>query len=679
MKKKLNLIACLTIISVYVFGQDPLRIDYFGTKDAGCICSGEIVIDIKGGVAPYTYAWSNGVTTTTNNKYYHLTDLCPSNYSLTITDATSSFAVLNVTIGTNPNEIVPGYFPVELFGPGLTEVHDIASSPDRLFLYAIGVYTRTMSFTVPNQDTGENDTITLNPIYGGVGNNTIKTGFILKYDVCGVVRDWTVFGPFQDDDNHLLLQLEVLSTNNVVIAGRFNNTIAFTANNLYLLHPQVTGKYDLFMALFNEDLNYIWRDKAHTNGDVILADLTVNQHQFLVTGLFDGPTMTFPPSTVLTNKRNSGNTTTDVFVARFNDIGNIPPLQWATSLFPFVTTDVNDHGMSLVSVADYTFLTAKISNPNSIPVTRLISINNSWGTVINHINLTTNPQYFECRDMDFYFNPSQPNILRIYMGGYFLGNFNNPNARRASVARINVNLSNMTYTSNFFNSTPTTGNINNIVNKIALNDDGDFLIAGNFGQSNFTFGNATHINLPGGSSKSLFVSKINSSFQVQWMDNIGTDLGGDAKAFAIARGPVTTNEPGGLFYLGGWFTKDIDFDGSSLQDIFDSQGNGFIARFDNTSTQAAFKNLFLSSNSELNNNLSLYPNPATDQVFINSNIDEYFNKISIRDITGRLVYSAINSEEINPININLSDLKNGLYLITAEGDSFIETFRLVVQ
>ncbi len=56
------------------------------------VCDGSATAIPGGGTAPYAYLWSNGQTTQTAS------NLCPGNYTVTVTDANGCFVTLNVTI-----------------------------------------------------------------------------------------------------------------------------------------------------------------------------------------------------------------------------------------------------------------------------------------------------------------------------------------------------------------------------------------------------------------------------------------------------------------------------------------------------------------------------------------------------------------------------------------------------
>jgi hypothetical protein len=60
-------------------------------------CDGSVTTNVSGGVAPYTYAWSNGETTASLN------NTCVGNYSVTITDANGCSVVTDSDVDCDPN------------------------------------------------------------------------------------------------------------------------------------------------------------------------------------------------------------------------------------------------------------------------------------------------------------------------------------------------------------------------------------------------------------------------------------------------------------------------------------------------------------------------------------------------------------------------------------------------
>ncbi len=60
-------------------------------------CNGTMSVTVSGGIGPYTYSWSGGLSTSANQ-----TNVCPGNYTLTVTDATGCVVNVPVSITEPP-------------------------------------------------------------------------------------------------------------------------------------------------------------------------------------------------------------------------------------------------------------------------------------------------------------------------------------------------------------------------------------------------------------------------------------------------------------------------------------------------------------------------------------------------------------------------------------------------
>lgn len=66
------------------------------------------------------------------------------------------------------------------------------------------------------------------------------------------------------------------------------------------------------------------------------------------------------------------------------------------------------------------------------------------------------------------------------------------------------------------------------------------------------------------------------------------------------------------------------------------------------------------------NDIAIYPNPVTDFVEVRVNIPNVAGKVTFElyDITGRKVMSVVKGiEQLEPIELSLSDLRTGMYLL----------------
>jgi len=79
---------------------------------------------------------------------------------------------------------------------------------------------------------------------------------------------------------------------------------------------------------------------------------------------------------------------------------------------------------------------------------------------------------------------------------------------------------------------------------------------------------------------------------------------------------------------------------------------------------------------ELENNLVVFPNPASDAVFIQVN-GQIIQGVSISDMTGRQVFSSANSEAL--VEVNTSHLIAGTYIINVSTTNGVAQRKLIIQ
>ena len=147
-------------------------------------------------------------------------------------------------------------------------------------------------------------------------------------------------------------------------------------------------------------------------------------------------------------------------------------------------------------------------------------------------------------------------------------------------------------------------------------------------------------------------------------DYIGT---GDATATDNCTDPVTitTQDPAaGSLVSDGTYTVTITGE--------DASGNVGTCSFDLTVESV----LGVESN-ELNNAISMYPNPAQDQVTISNSSNIQLEKAVIYDMNGKMLnqidLSTMQGEQV----INISDLATGVYVVQLTSDTSSATKRLI--
>ena len=83
----------------------------------------------------------------------------------------------------------------------------------------------------------------------------------------------------------------------------------------------------------------------------------------------------------------------------------------------------------------------------------------------------------------------------------------------------------------------------------------------------------------------------------------------------------------------------------------------------------------LSINDFKTNNINIYPNPVTDVITIQSQLE--IDKIEIADVNGRTVYNKLLGQPILEHSIQIGSISQGLYFITIEFESGVEVAKFI--
>lgn len=79
-----------------------------------------------------------------------------------------------------------------------------------------------------------------------------------------------------------------------------------------------------------------------------------------------------------------------------------------------------------------------------------------------------------------------------------------------------------------------------------------------------------------------------------------------------------------------------------------------------------------------NGKLSLYPNPVNDLLFVDFYSPKHFKTLKIIDLNGRVVYSNLNYS-VKSLELNVTDLKLGIYMLVIDYGDKIETRKFIKQ
>jgi hypothetical protein len=189
-------------------------------------------------------------------------------------------------------------------------------------------------------------------------------------------------------------------------------------------------------------------------------------------------------------------------------------------------------------------------------------------------------------------------------------------------------------------------------------------------------------------------SVLGTTADINWYNSTRLPNGSDCfncigKQWTGEAGDATTHTDGGTvgtMHNYSHSLSDFDSTGSAETNIvfrftyhadegFANEG----ALIDNFVVEGIINPLSLEENSNEFNGLAIFPNPAQGLLNITSDISLLNAKISVFDITGRILSKSVTISVIdaNKLNINVANLASGNYFITIEDDSHRSTKKFI--
>lgn len=486
------------------------------------------------------------------------------------------------------------------------------------------------------------------------------------------------------------------ATGNVYVTGTFGApSIAFGTFTL-----MNSGNTDIFIVKYNPLGNILWaKGVGDAESDFSTAITTDGSGNVYITGHFKSPSITFGTTTL----NNSGTGFNDIFIAKFDSLGNA---LWAKSAG---NTD-DDYGKSIISdssgnvyVAGYykssitfggtTLTTAGIDdifvvkydtsgnvlwansaggaygdqalsiaadNSGNVYVTgSFYSPTFTFGT-ISLTNSSSGQDMFIAK-IDavgnlLWLNKFGGNNTELGQGIatdvsgniYVTGLVTSQSVTSGSVTLISSGTNDfflVKYDSlgNTIWAKNAVGTGNDFGTSAACDQDGNIYVTGYYRSVTLTFGTYTLVNGMGGGNFNLFIAKYDSSGNVIWAKGAGNQ--GANYGFG-----VSTDNSGNV-YLTGSYILSITFGTTT----FTSNGvyNMFIAKIDATTVNI--------EESIFQNGINIYPNPNNGICTIKST-DLKLQNCFIYNVLGECVFSQ-NSNLTNQINIDLSAQTKGIYFV----------------
>lgn len=160
-------------------------------------------------------------------------------------------------------------------------------------------------------------TIDLDPGTGTTNVTSVMSnndGFLAKYNSSGNFIWGFSFGSSANDYGK---HIQINSNNDIYLDGYFNQSVDFDPGNG---NTSLTGTFDIFVAKYDKNANFIWAFKIGANGQEGSHGLALDVHEnIIIQGRFQ-QTVDFDPGSGTTNLTASSNH--DLFFAKYTKNGN---------------------------------------------------------------------------------------------------------------------------------------------------------------------------------------------------------------------------------------------------------------------------------------------------------------------------------------------------------------------
>lgn len=522
--------------------------------------------------------------------------------------------------------------------------------------------------------------------------------------------------------------LAVDGSGNVYITGGYSGQVDFDpgTGTSYLMSA---GAGDIFITKLDASGNFVWAKSLGGETDDFAYSIAVDgSGNVYTTGAYNG-TSDFDPGTESFNLTSTGGYA--VFISKLDASGNFV---WAKS----VGGIYDDYGYSLaLDVNNNVFITGSFKvTADFDPGTSSSTLTSAGSSDVFILKLSNSGNFVWAKKM----GGSSDDISRsITIDGsgnvYTTGSFattadfdpGTATSNLISAGGGDIFVSKLDASGNFGWAKSLGGTSADEGNSIAVDGSGNVYTTGSFkGTADFDPGTET-LNFTSAASFDVFISKLNSSGNFVWAKSLGGNGGDIGYAIAV--------DGSGNVYTGGSFSGTADFDPGTLtqnitaagaSDIFisklDASGNyvwkkslggagddfcssleldaagnthtsgyfGGTADFDPGSpsfnlTSGGLRDVFISklknipvgikyiSNQKL---LSVFPNPAIDQVIIKVEANLLGTDYTIFDQTGRKIINGNLDYSITTIDIN--QLARGFYFLQI-GEFKTETLKVIKQ
>lgn len=374
---------------------------------------------------------------------------------------------------------------------------------------------------------------------------------------------------------------------NIYTTGNFAGTVDFDPGaGTFVISPASGYNYDVFVSKLDSSGNFVWAKNMGGPSFDIAYSIAIDASGNVYTTGYFYETADFDPGAGTFYMTSDSS---DVFISKLDSAGN--------------------------------FIWAKNMGGSSANIGRAITIDVSG-------NVYTTGYFYGTSDFD----PG-------------LGNYN-----LTSSGYMDIFISKLDPSGNFVWARKMGGSSYDAGLSIAVDISGGLYTTGSFkGTIDFDPGAGT-FNLTSGGNQDIFISKVDSSGNFMWAENMGGiyhDVGLSIKIDAV-----------GNVYTKGLFNGSCDFDPGSGNSILTSTGSNsiFVSKMSQQSvgiTESSHKD-----------NFTVYPNPSSGIFTVEFQNTTVAAEICVYDVLGNCLWRKNYKNEASP-NIDLSTQPKGIYFIEA--------------
>ncbi|MCP4438044.1 MAG: T9SS type A sorting domain-containing protein [Aureispira sp.] len=482
-------------------------------------------------------------------------------------------------------------------------------------------------------------------------NNASGDVFIMKLNSTGNLVWAKNFGGNGYDEG---LDITIDPTGNIITTGRFSGTVDFDPSSNGVTSLTSNGSYDIFIQKLDSSGNFIWAKSIGSDlPDDAGAVATDHLGNIYTCGSFRD-TIDLNPNASTMYSYSAGNS--DIFIQKLDPSGNFI---WAKSIGG--TSNEHTYGMEINNSNDIYitgFFEGSIDfNPNA-------GINNSTSNGSSDIfilKLDENGSFIWNKTMG---GPSTDegkditldNLGNVYTTGYYNWTVDfDPNAGVNNLSSVvntkDIFIQKLDPSGNFIWAKGVGGSSQYDVGySIATDNMNNIYLTGSFFNTVDFDPNTGVSNLTSNGLSDIFILKLDNSGSFIWAEHLGGN--NNEIGYSISLDDLSN------IYVTGFFKETVDFDPSIGTFNLSAQADDdlFIFKLSQSLTTPITN---LESSKE---GINIFPNPTNGII--------YFDK----SMTGLLQIYTLDGKEVWTKNIidkndlNLSALKNGVYILTITTD-----------